>query len=64
MPSNPQTSPSMGTTNMEMSDEDNAKRRIARANDDRANKKHRGGIDVMKSSMSEIYIPARIVSTA
>ena len=48
MASNPQASPSVGTTNLEMSDEDNAKRSIEHANDERANKKHRSGIDVMK----------------
>ena len=47
----------MGSTIMEMSDEDNAKRIIERADDDRVNKRHRGGIDVMNSGIdvSEIY---------
>ena len=65
MPSNPQTSPSMGTTIVDMNDEDDAKRGIESANDDRANKKHRGGI-VMKSGVdvSRMQIPPRIVDTA
>ena len=51
MPRNPQASPSMGTTNMDVDDEDNAKRKTVSGNDDSAKKKHRGGIEVMNSGI-------------